>query len=51
MDFDPLRYLELVKLHNDFHEPLPKVGKMAQKVKKGKIKTFDGEDDDEDDDD
>ena len=51
VDFDPLRYLELVKLHNNFHEPLPKVAKMAQTVpKKGKIKTFDGEDDEEDDD-
>jgi hypothetical protein len=50
VDFDPLRYLELVKLHNGFHEPLPKVAKMAQKVKKGKNKTFDGEDDEDDDD-
>jgi hypothetical protein len=50
VDFDPLRYLELVKLHNGFHEPVPKVGKLAQTVPKGKIKTFDGEDDEEDDD-
>jgi hypothetical protein len=47
--FDPLRYLELVKLYNGFHEPLPKVAKMAQKVKKGKNKTFDGGDDEDDD--
>jgi hypothetical protein len=51
VDFDPLRYLELVKLHNSFHEPVPRVGKMAQGVRtKGKIKTFDGEDDEEDED-
>lgn len=51
VNFDPLRYLELVKLHNGFHEPLPKVAKMAQKVKqKGKNKTFDGDDDEDDDD-
>jgi hypothetical protein len=51
VDFDPLRYLELVKLHNNFHEPVPKVGKMAQKMLgKGKIKTFDGEDDEDGDD-
>jgi hypothetical protein len=51
VDFDPLRYLELVKLHNGFHEPVPKVGKLAQGVRtKGKLKTFDGEDDEDDDD-
>jgi len=49
VDFDPLRYLELVKVHNGFKEHLPKVAKIAQKVKKGKAKTFD--DDDEDDED
>lgn len=49
VDFDPLRYLEMVKVHNGFKEPLPQVTKMAQQVrKKGKVKTFD--DDDEDDD-
>jgi hypothetical protein len=49
--FDPLRYLELVKLHNGFHEPLPKVAKLAQKVKKnGRTRTFDGDDDDDEDD-
>jgi hypothetical protein len=52
VDFDPLRYLELVKLHNNFHEPVPKVGKMArQVVDQGKIKTFEGEDDEDGDDD
>jgi hypothetical protein len=50
VDFDPLRYLELVKRYNNFHEPLPKVAKMAQKVKKGQPRTFDGEDGEEDDD-
>jgi len=50
VNFDPLRYLELVKLHNNFHEPLPKVAKMAQKVKKqGKARTFDDDDDEDDD--
>jgi hypothetical protein len=50
VDFDPLRYLELVKRYNNFHEPLPKLAKMAQKVKKGQPRTFDGADDDDDDD-
>jgi hypothetical protein len=50
VDFDPLRYLEMVKLHNGFHEPLPKVAKMARTLKKkGKNKTFDGDDDEDDD--
>jgi hypothetical protein len=49
--FDPLRYLEQVKLHNGFHEPLPKVAKLAQGMtKKGKAKTFDGDDDEDEDD-
>jgi len=47
VNFDPLRYLELVKLHNGYREPLPKVAKMAQRLQKGSPKTFD--DDDEDD--
>jgi hypothetical protein len=51
VDFDPLRYLELVKLRNNFHEPVPKVGKMARQLKgEGKTKTFDGEDDEDNDD-
>lgn len=51
VDYDPLRYLELVKRHNGFREPLPHVAKMAQKVgKKGRTKTFDGEDDEDDED-
>jgi hypothetical protein len=50
VNFDPLRYLELVKLHNNYREPLPKVNKMAQRVKKGGPKTFDDDDDDDDDD-
>ncbi|MCX5890030.1 MAG: hypothetical protein NTY36_11320 [Deltaproteobacteria bacterium] len=48
--FDPLRYLELVKLHNGYREPLSQMAKMAQRVKKGSPKTFDDDDDDDDDD-
>ena len=50
VDFDPLRYLELVKLHNHYREPLPKFSKLAQQVNKGKNpRTFqDGDDDDDD---
>jgi hypothetical protein len=50
VNFDSLRYLELVKCYNGYQEPLPvKATKMAHGVKKSKkIKTFD--DDDEDDD-
>ncbi len=51
VNFDPLRYLELVKRHNGYREPVTKVGKMAGKLKKkGKTKTFDGEDDDDEED-
>lgn len=51
VNFDPLRYLELVKQYNGFKEPAPaKASKMAQRVKKKKIKTFDGSDNEEDDD-
>jgi len=51
VNFDPLRYLELVKLYNGFQEPLPvKATKMAHGVKKSKkIKTFDDNDDEDDD--
>ena len=49
MNFDPLRYLELVKLHNNYREPMSRLAKIAQKVKTGQPQTFD--DDDEDDDD
>jgi len=51
VNFDPLRYLELVKRHNGYREPLPKLAKMAGKLKKkGNTKTFDGEDDEDDED-
>lgn len=50
VNFDPLRYLELVKAANGYREPLLPVGKMAQRVKKGNPKTFDDDDDDDDDD-
>ncbi len=50
VNFDPLSYLELVKRHNGFHERLTKAGKLAQKVKKGKARTFEGEADEEDED-
>ncbi len=48
VDFDPLRYIESVKTANHYREPLPKVNKMAQRVKKGTPKTFDDDDDDDD---
>jgi hypothetical protein len=51
VNFDPLRYIESVKVANNYREPLPKVNKMAQRVKKGGPKTFDDGDDDDDDDD
>jgi hypothetical protein len=52
VNFDPLRYLEVVKRVNGFKEPLSRVAKVATGVKKkGKIKTFDGSDDEDDDDD
>lgn len=50
VNFDPLRYLELVKRHNGYREPVPKVAKMANRLKKkGKTRTFDDEDDEEED--
>ncbi|MFZ5448671.1 MAG: hypothetical protein ACOZFS_08575 [Thermodesulfobacteriota bacterium] len=51
VNFDPLRYLELVKRYNGFQEPLPlKATKMAHGVKKSKkIKTFDDNDEDDED--
>lgn len=50
VDFDPLRYLELVKRCNGFREPPPaKAKKMAHRLHQGKVKTFDDDDDDEDD--
>jgi hypothetical protein len=51
VNFDPLRYLELVKLYNGFQEPPPvKATKMAHGVKKSKkIKTFDDDGDDDED--
>ena len=48
VDFDPLRYIESVKAVNHYREPLPKVNKMAQRVKKGNPKTSDDDDDDDD---
>lgn len=50
VNFDPLRYLDLVQAVNNYREPLPKMGKMAQRVKKGNPKTFDDDDDDDEDD-
>jgi hypothetical protein len=54
VDFDALKYLELVKRYNNFQETsptrLPKAGKMSYRVKSDKIKTFDDDEDDEDDD-
>jgi hypothetical protein len=54
VDFDALRYLELLKRHNNFQETppnrFPKADKMSSRVKSDKIKTFDDGEDDEDDD-
>jgi hypothetical protein len=51
VNFDALRYLDLVKRYNGYREPVPKLAKMAGKLKKkGKTKTFDDEDDDDDED-
>ena len=47
VDFDPLRYLELVKRVNAYKEPLSAAAKMAHRVKQGDGKSLD--DDDEDD--
>lgn len=51
VEFDPLRYLELIKRHNGYREP-PAAKTAAAKKKprrKGAAKTFDDDDDDEDD--
>jgi hypothetical protein len=52
INFDPLRYLELVKRYNGYQEPPPaKAARMAHGVQQSQnIKTFDDNDDDEDDD-
>ncbi|MGD0828700.1 MAG: hypothetical protein ABSA09_11540 [Desulfobaccales bacterium] len=47
VNFDPLRYLELVKLHNGYREPLPRASKVAQRVQQGNPGTFDDDDDDD----
>ena len=49
VNFDPLRYIESVKAANNYREPLPKVNKMAQRVKKSSPKSFDDDDDEDDD--
>jgi len=50
VDFDPLRYLEKVKVHNGFKERAPQKTKTAPDAKgRGQPRTFD--DDDEDDED
>jgi hypothetical protein len=53
VNFDALRYLELVKRYNHFQEPPPtkfgKPAKMSYRVKSDKIKTFTDDDDDDDD--
>jgi hypothetical protein len=52
VEFDPLRYLELIKKHNGYREPKAKKTDATQKKsgKKGKPRTFDdnGDEDDED---
>ena len=54
VNFDALRYLELVKRYNGFQEPPPtksgKAAKMSYRVKSDRIKTFDDDDDEDDDD-
>jgi hypothetical protein len=53
VDFDALKYLELVKRYNNFQETppnrFPKVDKMSGRVKSDKIKTFDDDDNEDDD--
>jgi hypothetical protein len=47
VNFEPLRYLELVKLYNGYGEPLPRAAKVAQRGKQGNPRAF-GDDDTED---
>ena len=47
VNFDPLRYLELVKLYNGYREPLPRASIAAQRVKQGNPRAF-GDDAEED---
>ena len=50
VEFDPLRYLELLKAHNGYREPT-KGGNLAQRVKKsGNPRTFDDDDDEDEED-
>ncbi|MGA9754635.1 MAG: hypothetical protein WBV23_05785 [Desulfobaccales bacterium] len=53
VDFDPLRYLEMMKRYNGFKETQPTktatAGKISLRVKSDRIKTFDDYDEDDED--
>ncbi len=53
VDFDALRYLELVKCYNGFKEPPPakatRPDKLSNRVASGRIRTFDDYDEDDED--
>jgi hypothetical protein len=53
VNFDALKYLELIKRYNGFQESpttkSPKPGKISHRVTSDKIKTFDDDEDDDDD--
>jgi hypothetical protein len=52
VDFDTLRYLELVKRHNGYQETpsikSAKAGKISHRLPSGRIQTFDDDEDDDD---
>ncbi len=54
VEFDPLRYLEMVKRHNGYQETPPiktaKAGKVSYRAAADRIKTFDDDDEDDEDD-
>ena len=47
VNFDPLRYLDLVKLYNGYREPLPRVSKFAQTMQQGNPEALDASDEDD----
>ncbi len=47
VNFDPLRYLDLVKLYNGYREPLPRVSKFAQGAPQGNPEALDASDEDD----
>ncbi len=47
VNFDPLRYLELVKLYNGYREPRPRASIAAQRLRQGNPRAFGDDDEDE----